>query len=257
LTGKYNKYIFEKFFRAMLVKSNGVVLQQIRYSDSAIVVQAYTREMGRQSFMVKGLRSKKSGRHSALFQPLFMLDMVFYFKISGTVHLLKEFSVKYLPANIYSDVKKSCIALFLGEVLTSVLREEAPDYGLYGFIEDSVKYLDNSGSDFSNFHLSFLISLSSYLGFEPGIRTNPSDKYFDLLNGKFIPGIPAHQDFAGREISEILAMIYSTSYEGAAKIPLTGKMRNEVLETILRYYSIHLPGLKRIKSLEVLKEIFN
>jgi DNA repair protein RecO (recombination protein O) len=40
-------------------------------------------------------------------------------------------------------------------------------------------------------------------------------------------------------------------------IPLTGNLRNEVLETIIKYFSIHLPGLKKINSLEVLKEIFS
>ncbi len=31
----------------------------------------------------------------------------------------------------------------------------------------------------------------------------------------------------------------------------------KLLETLLRYYSLHLPGLKRIKSLEVLKVVFS
>jgi hypothetical protein len=33
-------------------------------------------------------------------------------------------------------------------------------------------------------------------------------------------------------------------------------MRNDVLETLVRFYSLHLPGLKKIKSLDVLKEVF-
>ena len=58
------------------------------------------------------------------------------------------------------------------------------------------------------------------------------------------------------EISDILAAFFSASYDNAGNISLTGAFSNEVLETLVSYYSLHLPGLKRINSLEVLKEVF-
>jgi len=39
-------------------------------------------------------------------------------------------------------------------------------------------------------------------------------------------------------------------------IRLSGEVRNKVLDTIIRYYSVHLPGLKKINSLDIMKEIF-
>jgi DNA repair protein RecO (recombination protein O) len=240
----------------MLVKTRGVVLHQIKYTDSGVVVQAYTREYGRQSFLVKGMRSKKSGRHNALLQPMFILDLVLYYKESRSMQLLKEFSVAFLPAGIYSDFKKSSIGVFLCEFMASVLKEESSHSELFDFIEDSVKYLDSSKSGFTNFHIAFLIGLSSYLGFEPGIRADKEDKYFDLMNGTFVAMRPSHQEYADQDVSDILAGFFRTSYDRTGNIPLTGKQRNELLETMVRYYSVHLPGLKRINSLEVLKEIF-
>ena len=240
----------------MLVKTKGVILHQIKYTDSGIVVQVYTREYGRLSFLVRGMRSKKSGKRSALFQPMFILDLVIYYKDSRSMQLLKEFSVSYLPSDVYSDVKKSSIAVFLCEVLTSVLKEESPHIELYDFIEESVKYFDRSNTGFNNFHIAFLIGLSSFLGFEPGLRTDAENKYFDLLNGTFVKLPPSHADYANIEISDILAEFFSASFDKTGSIPLTGELRNEVLETLIRYYSIHLPGLKKINSLEVLKEIF-
>ncbi len=240
----------------MLVKTKGVILHQIKYTDSGIVVQVYTREYGRLAFLVRGMRSKKSGKRSALFQPMFILDLVIYYKDSRSMQLLKEFSVSYLPSDVYSDVKKSSIAVFLCEVLTSVLKEESPHIELYDFIEESVKYFDTSNTGFNNFHIAFLIGLSSFLGFEPGLRTDAENKYFDFLNGTFVKLPPSHADYANIEISDILAEFFSASFDKTGSIPLTGELRNEVLETLIRYYSIHLPGLKKINSLEVLKEIF-
>jgi len=240
----------------MLQKSRSVILHQLKYTDSGIIVQSYTRDFGRVSIIVKGMRSKKSGKHNVFFQPLSILDLVFYYKGTRSVQILRDFSLSYSPAGIYSDVRKSTIALFLGEMMTSVLREESPNQGMFDFIESSVKYFDQSVSAFSNFHISFLIGLSSYLGFEPGLRSDPANRYFDLENGIFTTMPPVHGNYADPEISAILADFFRSSFNEAQSIPLTGILRNEVLETLIKFYSTHLPGLKKINSLDVLKEIF-
>ena len=240
----------------MLQTTKGIILHQIRYSDSGVIAQVYTRDFGRQSMMIKGMRSRKSGKHNVLFQPMFILDMVFYQKESREVQMLKEFSVSYPPSSIYSDIKKSCIAVFIAEILTSVLREEVPNHELFDYLENAIIYLDKSGTGYSNFHIAFLSGLSSYLGFEPAGRTNPECKYFDLLNGSFVTLPPGHSSYASVEVSEILYSFFSASFESMKNIPLTGTMRNEVLETIIKYFGIHLPGLRKINSLEVMKEIF-
>jgi DNA repair protein RecO (recombination protein O) len=240
----------------MLHKTKGVILHQIKYTDSGVIAQVYTRDFGRQSIMIKGMRSRKSGKHNVLFQPMFILDLIFYYRESRGIQVLKEFSVSYSPAEIYADVKKSCIAVFLAEILTSVLKEESPNFELFDYIEDSIKYLDKCDSGFANFHIAFLIGLSSFLGFEPGTRDDPEKKYFDLLNGTFVNMPPLHSAYADPHVSDILAEFFKVSFDQMRSIPLTGSLRNEVLETIIRYFSIHLPGLKKVNSLDILKEIF-
>ena len=68
---------------------------------------------------------------------------------------------------------------------------------------------------------------------------------------------PVHGQYSNPEISAIMAELFASSYDTVNNITLTGVLRNEVLEDLLRYYHIHLPGLNRIKSLEVLKEVFS
>jgi DNA repair protein RecO (recombination protein O) len=240
----------------MLQKTKAIILHQIKYTDSGIITQVYTRNLGRQSIMIKGMRSRKSGKHNVLFQPASILELVFYYRESRSVQMLKEFSVSYLPAEIYSNVKKSCMAVFLSEILSAVLKEESPNYELYDFIQDSIIYLDKCESEYYNFHIAFLAGLSSYLGFEPLKRKDSLDIYFDMLNGNFVPIPPPHSSFADRHISEILARFFDSSFENMRNIALTGSLRDEVLDAIIKYFNIHLPGLKKINSLEVLKEIF-
>ena len=241
----------------MLQKARGIVLNQIKYTDSGIVARLYTREFGRLSLIVKGMRSRKTGKHNILFQPLFILDLEVYYKTSREMHTIKEFTVAYSPHDIYSDIRKSCVAIFLGEVLTSVLNEESPNEELYDYVEESIRYFDNCEKGYANFHLAFLSGLSSYLGFEPGQRNSKDMNFFDLRNGRFVQMPPVHGQYSNPEVSSIMAELFASSYDSVNNIPLTGVQRNEVLEDLLRYYHIHLPGLNRIKSLEVLKEVFS
>jgi len=240
----------------MLEKTKGIILHQIKYNDSGIVIQIYTKKFGRQSCIIKGMRNKKTGKHNIFFQPMFILDLVIYNKPSREIQMLKEFSVSYTPYNIHSNIKKSCVAIFLAEVLTAVLKEESPHENMFNFIEESIIYFDKCNEGFANFHIAFLAGLSSFLGFEPGPRTNTDDIFFDMINGIFVPIPPVHGNYANEEISSILADFFVTSYNLVGNIILTGVQRNEVIETLIRYYSFHLPGLKKIKSLDILKEVF-
>jgi DNA repair protein RecO (recombination protein O) len=241
----------------MLHKTKGIILHQIKYTDSGVIAQVYTRDFGRVSIMIKGMRSRNSGKHNVLFQPMFILDLELYYKATREMQSLKEFSVSFTPYDIYSDIKKSCVAIFLGEILTSVLREESPHEEMFDFIEESIVYFDKCREGFANFHIAFLAGLSSYLGFEPGPRFEKDDRFFDMVNGIFVPIPPFHGNYVNEEITNILADFFIASYDSIDRISLTGKMRNDVLEALVRFYSLHLPGLKKIKSLEVLKEVFS
>lgn len=241
----------------MIEKTRGIILNQIKYTDSGIIARLYTRKFGRQSFLIRGMRSRKAGKHNILFQPMYILDLEISYKESREMNVLKEFSVSYSPYDIYTDIRKSSVAIFLGEVLTSVLREESSHEELFDYIEKSIIYFDRCREGYANFHIAFLAGLSSFLGFEPGTREDENDSFFDMSNGIFVPVPPVHGNYANPDVSGILAQVFLASYDNIGNITLKGAMRNEVLDTLLRYYSLHLSGLKKINSLEVLKEVFS
>ena len=188
---------------------------------------------------------------------MFILNLEMNYKPSREMQVLKEFSSSFTPYDIHSNIKKSCVAIFLGEVLTSVLKEESPNEELFNYIEEFIIYFNSCKEGFANSHIAFLAGLSSFLGFEPAVRENAEDNYFDMTNGQFVKMPPVHGNYANEEISRILADFFMSSYDKIRDISLTGVMRNEVLDTLVKYYSLHLPGLRKIKSLEVLKDVFS
>jgi DNA repair protein RecO (recombination protein O) len=110
---------------------------------------------------------EKIRKTKCVFPAMFLLDLAIYYKNTRELQTIKDFSPYYSPADIYSNIKKSSVAVFLSEVLTSVLREESPNEHLYDFLENSIVYFDSCKKGFANFHLVFLAILSAYLGFEP------------------------------------------------------------------------------------------
>jgi len=68
-----------------------------------------------------------------------------------------------------------------------------------------------------------------------------------MINGKYVQLPPLHGNFASAEISDILAKFFVTSWDKIDNISLSGSKRNEVLETLLRFYSLHLPGFEKNK----------
>jgi DNA repair protein RecO (recombination protein O) len=70
----------------MLVSTEGIVLHHIKYGESSVIATIYTRDFGRQSYLVNAARSKKSQNKASLLQPLFLVDLVAYQKQSSELH---------------------------------------------------------------------------------------------------------------------------------------------------------------------------
>ncbi|HOF20670.1 MAG TPA: DNA repair protein RecO [Bacteroidales bacterium] len=240
----------------MIESTKAIVLHQIRYSDSAAIIRFFTSKFGRMSCMVRGMGNRKAGRNKVLFQPMSILDLSLNYRESREIQTIRDFSPSYSPSDIWSDIRKCTVAIFLGEVLTSVLREESPNEPLFRFIEDSVVYFDKSREGNANFHLAFMAQLTGFLGFEPSGDRHSRSIFFDMLNGTFTDRPPGHRHFANPEISAALSALFSTSPEEADKIALKGSLRNEILDTLMNYFSLHLPGIKKINSLEVLRQVY-
>ncbi|NMC40593.1 MAG: DNA repair protein RecO [Bacteroidales bacterium] len=240
----------------MIEKSSAIVLRQFKYSDTGIITHLFTEKFGRMAVMVKGAGGRKSEKHRSYLQPLNVVNVTIYNQSAREIQQLKEISLLVSPAGYSVNPVKSAIALFLGEVLYSVLREETPLPDLYEYIFSSINWFGNLEEGIPNFHIAFLAGLCSYLGIEPSGSKPEGDTVFDYLNGTFCSIPPAHGNYEGRHVSAILSLVFSSSWDEIKNIPLTGADRNEALSAILKYYSFHFPSLRKINSIEVLKQVF-
>lgn len=228
----------------MLQKTQGIALSYIRYRETSIIVRIYTEDFGLQSYLINGVRSARNKNNKiALFQPLTLLDMVVYNKPNRELHRLSEVKTSYPFQSLPFEVAKSTIALFVTEFLNKVLKEESDNPALFRFLLNAILFLENAPSNYENFHLAFLLKLSSFLGFGP----EHARAFEEQLRENSYPFLPDTETETALNI--LLRQPIGTP------IKLARSARNELLDALVAFYQIHIDTLGDVKSLPVLREV--
>ncbi|MCK3685963.1 DNA repair protein RecO [Maribellus sp. YY47] len=241
----------------MLAATEGIVLHFIKYGESSVIATIFTRDFGRQSFMVNASRSRKSKNKAGLLQPLFLLDLEVYQKQSRDIQRVKELKSSHAYQNIPFDIKKSTQAIFLAEMLYKTIHEQESYPELYDFIKSALLYFDLTEDGWQNFHLYFLFRLTEYFGFLPDTQKTSFESWFDLRKGALVPNEPSHPMFANKEATAELVALSKLKINELADFRLSRSMRETLLSILVDYYQLHFENLGEIKSLKVLKEVFH
>ena len=111
----------------MLHKTSGIILHTVKYSETSLIVKIYTRDFGLQSYMVTGVRSKKSKNKASLFQPLALVELEVSNTNKGSLQRISEINILHPYSDIPYNIVKSSIAIFLNEILYKAIKEEHAD----------------------------------------------------------------------------------------------------------------------------------
>ena len=236
----------------MKTVSKGIVLKSIDYGDTSAVVRVYTHNHGLCAFLLRGVKGKR--RKTPYLQPLSLVELEF--NHHPRRELIAGASVRPLEAyqQLADDVRKSMMVLFLAEVLSESLRTDAPDEDLFDYITSRLLTFDLEPFN-PNFHLCFLAKLTRYLGFFPSLTESPQS--FDPEEGVFSE--IKHTGRFGSSGPEILTLqrFFEESPSYTSSIQLNRKLRNQLLEELLRYYQLHIEGMRPVQSLAVLREVMD
>jgi len=237
----------------MLQKTRLIVLHTIKYSESSLLVYAYTQLFGRQTFLLKGIRTAKKHGLAAHFFPLQLLDAVVNHETTRDIQYIKEFHPVSDLSTLRIQLHKSALALFLGELLYKSLQENAPNPELYHFIEQAILTLNALESGLANFHLHFMVHLAIYSGYSPRQNYHPQQApYFDYSQGGFCAQATLHSFPADESL--LLSRLLSQP-EHYALWPLDQHIRNRFVASMARYLGYHLGISLNLKSPEVLHQV--
>ena len=179
----------------MLTKTQAIVLHAIKYGETRLIVDMFTKVFGRQAFIVSIPKTPKGKVKKQFFQPLTILEIETDIRPRQQLQKLHDVRLAAPFASIPFEPDKLAISLFVAEFLYYALRSEQRNELLYEYLENSIVWLDGQQSSFANFHLVFLLRLTRFLGFYPNLDDYKDGDYFDLRESVFMPMPPVHRDF--------------------------------------------------------------
>ena len=236
-------------------KSQAVVLHTLKYGESGLIVSLYSRESGRETLMLNGVRSKTKGNRAALLQPMFLIDYEASEVPHGRMHRLKDIA-SALPLVAEFDLRRSALSMFIAEVVYRLVKEEVANEAMYQFLAQTSHWLRVMESGVENLHLWFMVRLSVLMGFCPEDNWF-EESFFDVTQGRFVVLPPMHKMYFDREQSELLCRLMNVStVDELAAITLSRVRRREFLENMLTFIGYHNDGMGAVRSIEVLREIF-
>ncbi|WDZ98602.1 DNA repair protein RecO [Mucilaginibacter sp. SJ] len=239
----------------MLHKTRGIIFRATDYGESSVIVQIFTERFGLQSYIINGAKKPKAKIGRNMLQPLHLLDLVVYHKNTGSVQRISELKNAPVLLSIPYDVIKSCIAIFLNEVLYKAIKQQSPDENLFDFIFSAIEWLDHQTESVANFHLIFLTRLTRYLGFYPDRYMAGEADYFDIKNGQFTRYKPESISYLSPPHTQNFALVLQTGFEDMHLLKLSNDERRYLVQKLLEYYAMHIEGFGNIKSADVLEEV--
>lgn len=241
----------------MYEKSRGIVLYTIPYNDTLSVVHIYTERYGHVSYTLPRGVGRAAKMSRAMYMPLSLLEMEIEVHAGREMQRIREARTWIPLPRIQCDPVRTSLAMFISEFLGCLLRNNEAQPDLFAYVARSIELLDKIESGVGNFHLCFLVGLSSYIGITPNCDDFGKNAYFDMQEGVFVysrslksPSLPPIE---AAFIPKLLRMNYANMH----KFKFSRHERASILDRIILYYNLHLPGMKQLKSPAILHAIFD
>lgn len=185
------------------------------------LLQVYTKAEGRLALQVYGAHGKH--KIKAAYQPLSIVELTYSVNPSRPIATVDTIDPVFLPEQVYADIRRQSIALFVTEMLMLTLTHPQQDEPIYEFLDDFVHELNDDPAP-ENLHISFMMQLAELLGIG-----SPAE---EISNFKF-------------QNSNLKSQI--TNH----------KLRQQLLRQLCDYYLTHVDSFRLPKSLDILIEVFD
>lgn len=170
-------------------KTEVLVLRKWDFRETSLIVNFYSRDFGKMSGLLKGIR-KEPGKFASTLETFSHNEIVFYKKINSALHLVSQCDCKDNFDMVRQNISKVTVASFMMELIDAVMPLEDVNQEVFDLANISLRELaltDNPDKIMTIFKIKML----AFSGFKPHFdscvscqdRVNGHSKFSFVLGG--------------------------------------------------------------------------
>ncbi len=160
----------------MIVKTRAVILREIKYRDQSKICSLYTRDFGKISVIVKGVRNPKN-KLTGLFSPGNVVELVLYKKNGREIQLVSDGNLLLSPMVPAPDLDRFAILYKIIDLVRHATEVNEKNPAVFTLLTGTLEELYSIDSNYQQLYTWFLLRFVSLLGFQPSLR-------FCVISGK-------------------------------------------------------------------------
>ncbi len=243
-------------------KTEAIILRRMDFRETSLIVDLYTRDFGKLSGLLKGIRAEPD-KFASPVEVSSHNDVIFYKKTNTTLHLVSACDLKDNFFNIRKSMTKAGMMGIMMELVSSVMQPEDKNEDVFNLALECLKELEATNNPDKVITI-FKIKMLSLSGFKPHFDScvSCSDRIFgqskfSLSLGGLLCEKCCHKDLSSRSIfrGTIASILYieKNDFKNSLNLGLNPQIKKE-LEVILNaFLNFHLE--KELKSQKVLNRL--
>ncbi len=238
-----------------IIQTEGIVLKAFDLRETSKIAVFFTRDHGRVSGVLKGIR-KDPRKFGSSLERFSVNDIVYYQYRHSDLHLVSQCDMRSFFLPIRQDLKKSLAASYMMELIALIMPAELPNEQIYGLMIDCLNDLETA-KDIDRLIRLFQGKVLFFSGFRPHLDACVQCKkkvhgqaYFSMHGGGLVCGscvtsARSQHPIAPGTIATILH-VERTRWPDCHRLRLTEPVRRELKYILNNFLIFHLG--KRVRS---------
>jgi len=245
-------------------KTEAIVLKTQDLRETSMIANFYTRDFGKLSGVLKGIRQEQ-GKFASTLEPFSHNDIIFYKKRNSALHLVSECELKDNFDEMRKNIFKIGLSSVMMELISTIMPQEDKNVEVFDLVLACLKEMEVSNNP-SKIATIFKIKMLELSGFKPhldscvscGARTDVQSK-FSLSLGGLLCLKCASRDNAARSIFRgtiaTILHIEKNDFKGNLNLGMNPQIKKELDLLLNAFLNFHLE--KELKSQKVLNKFEN
>lgn len=245
-----------------ILKTEALVLNRYDFRETSLIVNFFTRDFGKLSGLLKGIKAEQ-GKFASTLELFSFNEIIFYRKRNSPLHLVSQCDLKDNFSAIRLDIAKTGIASFMMELISAIMPAEDKNEDIFNLVLECLAELAITNNP-DKIMTIFKIKLLALSGFKPhfdscvscGSRILGQSK-FSLLLGGLLCSSCYTKDSSSRTIFRgtvaSILHIERNDFRSNLNLGMNPQIKRELNLILNAFLNFHLE--KELKSQKVLSKL--